>query len=123
MSVCWARLRFRAISLSRQNGFGNALGLGIPAIGQGYCQFYFAAAWRSVSECREVNNRRKAYALDALFILLGSFSRTAFGFQPFQVLPNRQLLLFVFGQWLFRWTECVVPSLGLFGHSEHVESA
>src|SRR6516165_7259576 len=46
----------------------------------------------------------------------GSLSCHSFSPQPFQILAQCFLLLFVFGQWAVRWTEYVVVVIFAFAH-------
>src|SRR6516164_5766061 len=46
----------------------------------------------------------------------GSLSCQSFSPQPFQILAQCFLLLFVFGQWAVRWTEYVVVVIFAFAH-------
>src|SRR6516165_3486625 len=47
---------------------------------------------------------------------IGSLSCQSLSPQPFQILAQCFLLLFVFGQWAVRWTEYVVGVIFAFAH-------
>jgi hypothetical protein len=98
MPTCYARFCFRATSRLRQNGFLSALGSGIPN-GAGLLPVLCPRALLAlrskvtIAAAKEGKIEGTACAIDALPVLLDSFSSPAFGSQPFQILVNRQLLL------------------------------
>ena len=49
-------------------------------------------------------------------IWVGSLSCQSFGFQPFHIFAQRDLLLLVFGQRAVRWTERVIGVIFSFTH-------
>ena len=49
-------------------------------------------------------------------IWIGGFSAQSFGFQPFHIFAQRDLLLLVFGQRADRWTERVIGVIFAFTH-------